>query len=261
MTPEIMFDGAHLRLLHVDHGHKRLMVTLDFRAAGKDDFGPANPSQGFAAHGFDQLMIKTRQNDWFINSETLDMERLLGPLTARYDRVHVLGFSMGGYGAFRFAKSLKADWVVAVSPQISLDAAVVPFERRYRDEAQGFDTKIGQMPAQPDQKGVILFDPFVRPDLAHAKAFAKVMPQLTFQRLCFGGHPASGVLRDAGRSGVLQRVAMQVIPPARATKIHRKSRAASGAYWTRLAQRAATSHPRLTTRAQAHAKKFDPHLG
>lgn len=253
-TPQRVFDGAHLRVLHLRRGCDKLMVTFDFRTIGKSDFGPVNISQGFANAGFDQLMIKTKTNDWFINADTADMETLLPSLAAPYARVHALGFSMGGYGALRFAHSLGADFVMTVSPQISIDPAVVPFDRRYRTEAQTFDPRQGALPPLTQMPGIVLYDPFVAADRRHAAALSPLTPQMTQIRASFGGHPATQALREGGRAGAIQRAAMQLISPAQLRRAHRAARTQSATYMTRLARAAAHHHPTCAEAALSAAQ-------
>lgn len=255
MTPRCVFDGQHLRLLHIQHGHRKLMVTFDFRMPDKHDFGPVNPGAGFARHGFDQLMVKTRRNDWFINTETTAVEAQLRALALPYDHVTALGFSMGGYGALRFASALSCQWVMAVSPQLTIAPDFPPFDRRYTKEATRFDTDLGRIPALPELKGTILYDPFNRPDRAHARALLQLAPQLSPVALPLGGHPATQILRDSGKAGVVQRAAMQLVPPDQIRRTHRKARAASSTYWTALARQAGPRHSALV--AQLHRRAED----
>lgn len=255
MTPRRVFDGQHLRLLHIQNGHGKLMVTFDFRTPGKDDFGTVNPGAGFLRHGFDQLMVKTRRNDWFINTETPAMEAQLRALANPYDHVAALGFSMGGYGALRFAAALSCQWVVAISPQLTISPDQPPFDRRYTTEAKGFDPDLGRIPALPKLNGAIVYDPFNRPDRAHARALSQLAPQLSAVALPLGGHPATQILRDTGKAGVVQRAAMQLVPPDQIRRTHRKARAASSAYWTALARQAGPRHSALV--AQLHRRAED----
>ena len=55
--------------------------------------------------------------DWFINPDTARIEAILEKLTSHYKAAHMQGFSMGGYGAFRFARATNATYVTAISPQ------------------------------------------------------------------------------------------------------------------------------------------------
>ncbi len=249
-----VYDGAHLRAtLHNAH-HCKLMVTFDFRKKGKSDFGPDAASRGFDRAGFAQLMIKTRANDWFINDDTPQLLTILPDIAQEFDAVHLLGFSMGGYGALRFAKVLRADHLIAVSPQISIAREVVPFDRRYRDAASGFDPVAGTVPPQNAVAGAVVFDPFVRNDRLHAELIARDFPQLQVIRLPFGGHPATRVLRDGGKAGIIQRAAMGLAAPASIAKAHKALRRASAPYWDAFAQKADRQHPSLARYAKAQSQ-------
>ena len=80
-------------------------------------FAPVPPVKQMVAQGFAQLAITSCANDWFINPDTARIEAILEKLTPHYKAVHMLGFSMGGYGAFRFARATNATYVTAISPQ------------------------------------------------------------------------------------------------------------------------------------------------
>lgn len=215
-----------------------LMVTFDYRRKNRDAFGTGGPSRGFARAGFSQLIIRTAANDWFVNAETEALEGALAGLAPNFGPVRALGFSMGGYGALRFARALGLRSLVAVSPQVSIDPAVVPFDRRYRAESSGFDPRVGALRGREVRglAGIVVIDPTIRADLRHARMIRNLFPGLRLARLAFGGHPASRVLRDAGKGGVLQRAAMSDPPDAAAIVLaHRTARAASGVYDARRA--------------------------
>ena len=69
-------------------------------------------------------------------------------------RVMTYGSSMGGYAALRFARALRADAILALSPQYSIDPAVVPWEDRWRQDG----ARIAWLPALAGP-----LDPNVRP--------------------------------------------------------------------------------------------------
>jgi S-formylglutathione hydrolase FrmB len=59
------------------------------------------------------------------------------------------GFSMGGYGAFRFARATNATYVTAISPQFSIHPDVVPFDKRYGADAAGFERDLSDLTRLP----------------------------------------------------------------------------------------------------------------
>ena len=259
--PELLFDGAHLRAAHIAGRRDRLIVTFDFRQTNRAGFGPLTHSSGFARQGYGQVFINTAANDWFINPDTAALEDALRPLAARYASVGLLGYSMGGYGALRFAAALGAGSAVLISPQVSIAPEVVPFDRRYRAEGRRFDAALGDLGpcAVPGLTGLILLDPFVAHDLQHARMITALFPGLGLARLGFGGHPAIRVMRGANAAWWVQRAAAQEHPAARPIlTAHRAARAGSAGYWLRLARHAAARRPGIAAAARARAAALVP---
>jgi hypothetical protein len=265
MTDETVFDGTHLRAYLMAGTRDRLIVTFDYRQKGRTGFNAPRHSSTFARGGFWQLNIQSRENDWFINPDTTALESALVALRGRFSRVNLLGYSMGGYGALRFAQALGADQAVLVSPQFSIDPATVPFDRRYRDEAAAFDPTLGDLSAvaRPGMAGLILVDPFLRPDLRHARMISRVFPGIGFARLAFAGHPATRVLRGAAKVWTLHREATSATGPVRRfiCTEHRAARRTSAGYWTRLAAHAERRRPALAATARARAAALAPAPG
>ena len=233
----LIFDGSHLRAVLHPGSTGLLMVTFDYRRDGKADFSADAHSTGFARIGHAQLSIKTKANDWFINPDTRALEPVLAALAGQFDRVQMLGFSMGAYAAFRFAAALRARSVLAVSPQVSIDPELAPHERRYPAEAARFDPVLGDLGpvASPGLGGLILLDPFIAADLAHARALQVLFPAVRLVRLGFGGHPAFDIIRHSGQSWTLHREAMALHPdPGLIRAAHRAGRGRVPAYWQRL---------------------------
>ena len=259
MTLRTVFDGDHLRASLAaapDGATGKLMVTFDFRQVGKTDFAPANVSASFAKAGFAQLSIKTRANDWFINPDTRGLDSALAELATSFEEVRCLGYSMGGYGAFRFARALRAKSVVAVSPQVSIHPDEVPFDRRYRAESRGFALAEGSLSNRglDHLEGLVIYDPFVRPDRIHAKSLAALFPRIRFARLGFGGHPATRVLRASGKAWTVQKAALE--PGAGQIALlhaHRQGRRATEGYWRKLADYAMPGRPDIAHFARAKA--------
>jgi len=257
MTDETIFAGDHLRAHLMSGTRDRLIVTFDYRQASRTGFNALRHSSTFARGGFWQLNIQSKRNDWFINPDTTALEGALTSLRGRFDRINLLGYSMGGYGALRFAGALGADKAVLVSPQFSIAPDVVPFEWRYAAEAQDFDPLVGDLRqvAWPGLTGLVLVDPFYSVDMAHARLISRAFPGIGLARLAFAGHPATSILRGAGKLWTLHREATIAEGPDRRLICteHRLARRGSVVYWTGLAAHAATRRPALAATAQSRA--------
>jgi hypothetical protein len=254
MTPERVFDGDRLRAVLIRGRSERLIVTFDYRQDGREGFSADTHSTGFARQGFSQLSIKTRANDWFVNEETPALEEVLERVARGHARVQALGFSMGGYGALRFARALRLRQAVIVSPQVS---PLAPWDARYRAEAGAWDEAMGDLSSrsEPRLRGLLAFDPFVPEDLAHARAVLARFPLLHPLRLGHGGHPAIRTLRGAGGMRVVQEEAgRQGARGAAILLAHRAARARSKGWWLRLAAHAEGRRPGLAALARGRAE-------
>ncbi len=255
----LVFDGDRLRAQYFTSGHHKLLVTFDFRQIGKTDFPPARTTHAFDQNGYDQLRIQTRANDWFVNSETAAMEAVLGPLCAHYRKVRMIGYSMGGYGAFRFAQTLGATHIFAVSPQVSVHPDVAPFDDRYRAETAGFDAVLGDLATRPrpDCEGYMVVDGFDARDVRHASLLQGLYPRVGIVRLAFGGHPATDVITSVKQGFPVQRTSIMDKPDPRFIyAVHRRARALSPLYWRSLAARAGARRPVLAATARAEAERL-----
>lgn len=264
ITPHTLFHGAHLRAdvftgapaAAAKAGNpRRLLVTFRQRVADPGQFSPPRPVQRFLRRGFTHLALQSRDNDWYINPETETFAACLRDFAADFGPRTAFGFSMGGYGALRFSHDLGLDQLIAVSPQVSIAPEVVPYDRRFRLEAAGFDTRLGDLTrhARPALQGVVLYDPFRRADRINAAMIARLFPRLALCRLGFGGHPATQVIRETVGFGAVQRLALtDRITRPQVLALHRKGRATSAAYWqARAEQCRANGHIAAAIEAEA----------
>ncbi|AKO96186.1 hypothetical protein MALG_00995 [Marinovum algicola DG 898] len=256
MRSETLFDGALLRATLFNPGQRGLFVSFRQRLAEPGHFGDPRPVRSFTNAGMSHLHLQSRWNDWYINPETEALEAALVGHAAGYDDACAMGFSMGGYAAFRFAAALRLRRIIAVSPQFSISPRQVPFDRRYRDCASGFDDVLGDLsPRGAPVQGVILADPFRSLDIRNAALIAMAFAGMRIARLAGGGHPATAVLRDAGRFGKLQaQLGKPRVPVRRIVMLHRNARRRSPTYWRHLAAQAEkTGRHALARTARARA--------
>lgn len=257
--PEVVFGGHLLRArLWVPGGRARgLYVTFRQRVAEPGQFEETGPVQHALDRGLAHLHLQSRWNDWYLNDETTALEAALAGVRARFLRAQALGYSMGGYAALRLSGALRLDQVVVISPQFTLDAAIVPQDRRY-PERKGFDPVLGDLArhARPALSGAVVFDPFRPLDRLHAALIRACLPKLGAAPLAFGGHPATGVIGEARRFRDLQAISLQEAPEARdIVRLHRSARAGSARYWQTLAEACARREkPRLAAWALSRAE-------
>lgn len=186
-----------------------------------------------------------------MNPDTTALALALKATRDRFLTARALGFSMGGYGALRFSRALRLNQVLLISPQVSLDPGIAPWEDRY-PKVQGFDPALGDLAthARKDLTGTIVFDPFHRLDRLHARAITALLPDITAAPLAFGGHPGTLVLKGAGQFPMLQRLSIGSRLKARdIVHLHRSLRATSPRYW----RERAAHHARKGQEAKAEA--------
>lgn len=257
MKAHPVFDGGRLKATVFRPRRKKLFVSFRQRVGAPGSFDEPGPVMGFVTRSFAHLHIQSRENDWFINDETAALEAALSRFVERYDEVAAMGFSMGGYGALRFARALRIDRLLAISPQVSIDPEVVPFDRRYREEADGWDGALGTLEGRGTQmRGAVLVDPFKRMDVEHGRMICALFPRLTLVMLPCGGHPATRVIRQGGRFDWLKTdLAEGLADPREIGRVHRDVRRRSESYWLHLAEIARyRGREGLAQRAEAEAE-------
>lgn len=146
---------------------------------------------GVMAHGW------TWYRDPWVRDE---FDRLAaGGFFARFPKVVFYGASMGGYAACAFAPAHPGCDVIAISPQSTLDPALVPWETRYAS-ARGYDYagRYGDAAEAIAAAGraFVLYDPHVAPDAAHAARLSG--PGVTHLRAPHLGHRLGSSLNQMG---------------------------------------------------------------
>jgi hypothetical protein len=176
--PEGFFrEGDEHAFLYVPRG-RTLVVTfdnLDIAMQKRTDRRP----WGFAfieKQGWSMLGVTAEGWTWFRDPWVLEQFAALraGGFFARFDRVVFYGASMGGYAAAAFVAFCPGADAVAISPQSTLDRALVPWETRYRTAwGRDFAGPCGDA-AEASRAGgrvILLYDPYEPLDAAHVARF------------------------------------------------------------------------------------------
>ncbi len=136
-----------------------------------------NISESFlTGKGVSCFCVRNAENDWGQSDELMEMldavkDRSKGRLKGRFIGY---GMSMGGYQAINFGKYMEFDYSIAISPQYSIDGNVVPWETRWRPEAEKLRFQndfIKDMRREFHAK--VVYDPFFRIDRVHIDRIAE----------------------------------------------------------------------------------------
>lgn len=184
----------------VDRGKGQLVVSFD----NLSDAGYPHPdiapwAEKFVrSNGWSHLGIYARGPSWYRDADLIDhLETLKAAgFFARFDRVALIGTSMGGFAALTFSALSPGATVVALSPQTTLDTAIVPWETRFlKGVRQDWTLPYSDAATQIDSigKAYVIYDPFMKLDKDHVLR----LPQDRIVHLRgFGfGHKSAVVLR------------------------------------------------------------------
>ncbi len=176
--PEGFFrEGHEHAFLYVPRG-RTLVVTFDNLDIAMEKRTDRRP-WGFAfieKQGWSMLGVTAEGWTWFRDPWVLEQFATLRAegFFARFDRVVFYGASMGGYAAAAFVAFCPGADAVAISPQSTLDRALVPWETRYRGAwGRDFAGPCGDA-ADASRAGgrvILLYDPYEPLDAAHIARF------------------------------------------------------------------------------------------
>jgi hypothetical protein len=180
----VIFSGAHLHLEYNGPALSDLLHSTNPRvvvAFAPFDYLPPEEAEGwgsrsFAKRGIAHICVFHRAEDWHQNDDFFNAMRACRTYLGPDIGVTAYGFSMGGYGAMLGAPALKADRVVAVSPQSSIDPRAVPFERRYGPQwaaMGGWKHDLSTTISDDTAEYIVLFDPLHRLDRKHEARLPK----------------------------------------------------------------------------------------
>ena len=180
-----------------DHGAACCVVTFDsftdHRTLDRPGFGEAF----LDSSRIDAIHVIARDNDWYQDPGIMDAMAEIRSVSGRYDRVVAYGSSMGGYAALRLGGMAGAQAALALSPQFSIDPAVVPWEKRWPESSKQFiPVWEGTLKLPILDEAYVAYDP-VDLDRRHAGLFAAHI-RFTPIRLPHCGHPVTGVLAELG---------------------------------------------------------------
>ena len=204
-TVELFRSGNVVVRLIGGFSHDACVVTFDSftddRTLDRHGFG-----QGFLhSREIDAIHVIARENDWYQYAEMADAMAAVHAATRVYARVVTYGSSMGAYAAIRLAGLAGAHVAVALSPQFSIDPAIVPFEYRWEEAGQRVRPVWERtLPYPVLEQAYVLYDPDDL-DARHMALFDQQF-RFTHVHLPGAGHPVTGYVAELGLlEGVVQQ--------------------------------------------------------
>jgi len=174
--PEFLLEGEHGNIWH-EHRSSTLFVTFD-NLATLDDPYPRLPwmHSRVKALGYSLLGVQSFRKDWFRHptspAQICALEKR--GFFKKYDRIVFLGASMGAFAALNFAPLVPEVWVLAFSPQSTMNKTIAPFENRFQYavkrsnwEGMPFLDAAAAMPYI--RQCALFYDPYEPIDKAHAE--------------------------------------------------------------------------------------------
>lgn len=211
----IFFDGQDIAVVgNLFPDPERLVISFSSRInSGKPILAPVQEllqretdtvfegESFFAKRGIPAVFFLARRNDWWQSPEIWDAIKTLQDfnLWDKYHHITTYGLSMGGYGALVFSKAVKANRVIAIAPQFSINTDVVPFETRWAEDRERIRFLYDDMADGLIRDGevIVFYDRFFDFDKRHVDMIAELRPVEKFL-VNFSTHTVARALNDMG---------------------------------------------------------------
>lgn len=235
---KIIFQNANFALRYSGPDPKlvdRVVVSFPdlIHETGFDAIGWGEPF--FRKRNQPVIYVLFKTANWYQSEGFLDAMKAARKFLGETVKVSAYGASMGGYGAILAGKSLKADYVLALCPQYSIQQDITPFERRYRNQAREIGVFRYDIDSEMDNEitYVVAFDPTHNIDRRHEAMFKK--PE-KWKRVLLPGSShgvLSNILEMSTKANLLELILNQ-ISPSDFRNILRQGRTASPRYIRRM---------------------------
>lgn len=202
-------DGFYQKLgphsaVFVDRGKHQLVVSFDNLAEAGGQRYDREPWAGkfCADNGWSHLGIFAQPPSWFRDGALIQYLEYLrdSGFFKQFDRVTFCGTSMGGFGALTFSALSPGATVIAFSPQTTLAADLVPWEKRFaKGRRMDWSLPFSDAAKQTAQaeRVYVVYDPFFEDDVKH---IARLKGDNIVPLHGFGlGHKSALVLRRMDR--------------------------------------------------------------
>lgn len=172
-------------------GSNLCYVTFDSYTDNRTLDRPGFGETYFRGRGVDAIHVLSRDNHWYQYPELDAAIARIAAATAGYDQVIAYGSSMGGFAALHYGAACGARIGIGLSPQFSVDPAVVPFDRRWANDVARIRFRNDE--PTPLQRQYVVYDPRDPHDRRHFDLLAARTSTCPIP-VPHGGHPVGGYL-------------------------------------------------------------------
>lgn len=168
MSQELIFNGKRYAVRKVFGSHAEgepnegpIAVTFPHAGGPTMNRNVAFGEMFLKTKAIDAYHLLNAEVDWFQHPEFWDAINAIHMDAPAGREIVTYGASMGGHGALLASTRLAASRVLAVVPQYSIDRGVVPFEKRWKNDAARIGKFIHDIDAEidPDCQIITLHDP------------------------------------------------------------------------------------------------------
>ncbi len=171
-------------------------ATFAFKANGASFWG-----DGLAIKlGYPCIGFTCKSSTWYPEAEMRVLAGRAEEYLSKYKTILAYGQSMGGYAVLKFAKLLRADFIISMSPQFSIKPTDVPFDprhHRYYDPALHENMRIE--PGAAACKTFIISDPWFLLDEENVRLIKCASPSVITIPAYLTGHFAINLFANTQR--------------------------------------------------------------
>ncbi len=234
---------------------RRWVVTFEMHVTERQPERRAFGERFLRRIGMSAIHVLARGNHWYNYPGTPHalhaIRTALDEAGAR--RIVTYGSSMGAYAAIRFAPSIRATGILALSPQYSIDRAIMPEEDRWQDEARDIVWQADLAgPLLPCAPTVVVYDPRD----ADARQVARIAQDIPIIPILapYVGHPATAFMAQQKLvEPMLDSLLRNRFNPVAAQATVKQALKTSSTYLTGLARHQPRHRTALAIRLARHA--------
>ncbi|WP_428029490.1 alpha/beta hydrolase [Ancylobacter sp.] len=192
---QVIFESENLKVVKVPgHDDETVFVTFESLRPDRPDDRKAFGEVFFAKRERTAYHFMPTGNCWYQYPEMPEALARVRADIAESARVVTYGMSMGGYAALRFSEPLRADVVIAFSPQYSIDRWRVWWERRWGSESRS--VLWDRQKPRAEAVKYVFYDP-LNQDRRHIRGLSREA-ELDLVRIYFSGHASITYVQECG---------------------------------------------------------------